>query len=693
MQSLNLLNKIRVPIIGLILAFSLFMIFFFPYRQATLLEESYQKEVVSTAESVALGVNIGLSSGELSGVQKAIEFVKDDPDLEFVSLISDGEPFATYPDGYRVDINISSSSDRIIAKAPVETEMLKGYILISKSTESIQSEIWTTRLTAFLVGFIMVLIGSVSVTKLARSISQPVIALRDVAHKVGNGDLKQKAVKCSDDEVGELTDSFNKMVSNISMLMKNLEEEKAGVEKRIEEAVSKSELEMQNLQEGVEIIKQYADGDLSNQIRELPGEQKVLSDAINRIHKNLKMLIDESDKIATAAQNGDLSVRGDVNKFSGDYKTIITGFNFTLDNILKPIKESVNILKQISAGNLNVKMNGEYKGDYSIIKDSLNSTIIALNRILSEVANSSERVKQSSEHISENNLHFSEDASTQASSLEEIAASMNELSSQTNQSVKNASDVNNLSLKTLALANNGTGQMNEMLDAMGSINESSSQISKIIKTIDEIAFQTNLLALNAAVEAARAGVHGKGFAVVAEEVRNLAQRSAKAAHETTTLIENSIQRVQNGSTIANSTSTALSEIVQQINEVTNLIGGMANASQEQANAIDQINGSLGQVENVIQASTTRAEEGAASSGELRSQSLHLKKLIAHFKLLPEYSGNVGNRTKSKNNPEPSPKPVTKNLRRSNNANAATVASFKNELDPVINLDDHDFGNF
>jgi methyl-accepting chemotaxis protein len=174
--------------------------------------------------------------------------------------------------------------------------------------------------------------------------------------------------------------------------------------------------------------------------------------------------------------------------------------------------------------------------------------------------------------------------------------------------------------------------MREMLESMDEINAASENIHKIIKVIDEIAFQTNILALNAAVEAARAGQYGKGFAVVAEEVRNLAAKSANAAKETTSLIENSIKKSERGTRIVHETAEAFDKIVKGVVEVDNIVREIAAASSEQAAGLEQIKGGIMQVSEVVQQNSTASEESASASEELSSQAELMREQVKKFKV-------------------------------------------------------------
>jgi methyl-accepting chemotaxis protein len=262
----------------------------------------------------------------------------------------------------------------------------------------------------------------------------------------------------------------------------------------------------------------------------------------------------------------------------------------------------------------------------------------AIKGVSDEMLANSHEVAAVAGEVSSGSQRMAEAATEQASSLEETNAALEELASRTRENAANIQKVNDLSRQTLQAAEKGTSDVQAMIAGMDGIRESSHEIAKIIKTIDEIAFQTNILALNAAVEAARAGEAGMGFSVVAEEVRNLAQRSATAAHDTSTKIEGAIAKAAQGGAICDTVANGLREILAKAREVNALATLVAQASEAQSQGIDQVNTATRQLDQTTQCNAAFSEESASASTELNAQAAALEKVVGRLAELLDGQG-------------------------------------------------------
>ena len=523
------------------------------------------------------------------------------------------------------------------------------------------------------------------------------IAMSDIA----NVSISYQRIRINLNNIALDKDDRNEYMSRIKNYEEKIQENLSNFEKSIQTETARNELSnLKSLLDKHEIIKEKViDLALSGKEDEAIA---LMSD------KTTKSLSDEINNSVDTLFHLKISGGADKSKeYSEEVNYTITAMSIviaiamivaiTLGTIIsklisKPISKLIFVTKEISNGNLDVEIINNSKDEIGILSEAMRKMGCKLNEVMKHISFAADQVTIGSKQIADSTVALSQGATEQASAVEELTASIEEISSQIKINAENTKRVNDIADSTKTNAVKRNNEMKLMLSAMDEINVSSNNISKIIKVIDEIAFQTNILALNAAVEAARAGQYGKGFTVVAEEVRNLAARSAKAAKETTEIIEESLIKIQDGTNIANNTADALNNIVKDIEEVAGIISDISEASDEQATGISQISQGVIQISQVVQSNSATAEESAAASEELAGQAEVLKEQVQMFSLRNDNDSNFYENSEHINFDEPAEYRSERNNKKYTEFSKTSLK--KSELNPKkIILSDSEFGKY
>jgi methyl-accepting chemotaxis protein len=303
-------------------------------------------------------------------------------------------------------------------------------------------------------------------------------------------------------------------------------------------------------------------------------------------------------------------------------------------SITGPINNAVNIAETVAAGDLTVRIDAVSTDETGRLLHALKNMNQNLIRMVGEIRVGTDAIAKASDEIAAGNSDLSSRTEAQASSLEETASAMDELTGTVKLNSDNAAQANALATSASGVALQGGEVVADVINTMEGIKDSSKKIVEIISVIDGIAFQTNILALNAAVEAARAGEQGRGFAVVATEVRNLAQRSAAAAKEIKTLINDSVGKIDSGAALVDQAGNTMGQIVQSVKQVADIIGEISAASSEQTAGIEQINHAIRQMDEGTRQNSLVVEQAAAASGAMQQQAAHLAQVVSVFQLAP-----------------------------------------------------------
>ncbi len=485
---------------------------------------------------------------------------------------------------------------------------------------------------------------------LRRAVVRPVVAVEAAARAVAAGDLDYRVQVQGRDEIGRLATTMQDVQGTLRGVLAAQAEmarthEAGRISHRMDAAAFPGAYgrmvadcnalvaaHIQVKMRAIAVMGRYAVGDLSEDMDRLPGEKRVITDALDAAKANLGAINAEIKQLAGAAAAGDFSQRGNVSRFEHDFADMVAGLNQLMQATDGNLAQVSSMLRAIADGDLRARMEGEFHGVFARIAGDANTTAAQLATIVADIQQVAGGVREAAMEIASGNSDLSQRTEQQAANLEETAASMEELTSTVRQNAEHARTANELAHSAASVASQGGEVVGQVVATMGGIEASSRRIAEIISVIDGIAFQTNILALNAAVEAARAGDQGRGFAVVASEVRTLAQRSAAAAKEIKGLIDESVEKVADGSALVRQAGSTMGEIVASVQRVTDIMAEISAASQEQSAGIEQVNQTVVQMDGATQQNAALVEEASAAARSMEQQAARLVESVGVFTL-------------------------------------------------------------